>query len=73
MIDVLLRTIKKLPDITVDLAYFSGASIHELVDRFGPGIEHRDHGHQTDGDERDEYKSQDELVFYFHFADHCLK
>ncbi|WP_256261514.1 hypothetical protein [Pseudomonas gingeri] len=70
MIDILLRTVEKLPYVAVDLAYFTGAAIHKLIDRLSPYIQHRNHRHQTHGYESDQYKGEDELVFYFHGNDH---
>jgi len=70
LIDVLLRPIEKLPDITVDLAYFTGTAIDKLIDRLGPYIQHRYHRHQAHRDEGDQYKGKDELVFYFHCDNH---
>ncbi len=65
LIDVLLRAVEKLPDITVDLAYFTGAAIDELIGRLGPDIHHGYHGDQAHRDEGHQHKGQDELVFDF--------
>ncbi|WP_224770892.1 hypothetical protein [Pseudomonas sp. FEN] len=70
MIDILLRAVEKLPNIAVDLAYFTGAAINKLIDRLSPYIQHRDHRHQTHRNEGNRHKGKDELVFYFHDDDH---
>nr|WP_245220846.1 hypothetical protein [Pseudomonas batumici] len=70
MIDILLRAVEKLPDVAVDLAYFTGAAIDKLIDCLGPYIQHRYHCHQAYRDERDQYKGKDKLVFNFHCDNH---
>ncbi|WP_256350531.1 hypothetical protein [Pseudomonas gingeri] len=70
MIDILLRSIEKLPDIAVDLAYFTGAAVDKLIDGLSPYIQHRYHCHKAHRDKGDQYKGKDKLVFYFHYDNH---
>ncbi|MFZ4964672.1 hypothetical protein [Pseudomonas gingeri] len=73
MIDVLLSAIEKLSNVAVDLAYFAGTAIDELIDRLSSYIQHRYRCHKAYRDEGDQDKGQDKLVFYFHCSDRHSK